>query len=67
MADTATFSPSRRFVLAAIGIGAAGFAVGCDSRTAAAASGPVTLTQLGDYVRVGSDNTVTVYLYDSRI
>ena len=63
MADTATFSPSRRFVLAAIGIGAAGFAVGCDSRTAdAAAAGPVTLTQLGDYVRVGSDNTVTVYL-----
>jgi isoquinoline 1-oxidoreductase beta subunit len=63
MADTSTFSPSRRFVIAAIGIGAAGFAVGCDSRTAtAAASGPTTLTQLGDYVRVGADNTITVYL-----
>ncbi|MDP3494174.1 MAG: xanthine dehydrogenase family protein molybdopterin-binding subunit [Hyphomonadaceae bacterium] len=61
MADTATFSPSRRFVIAAIGVGTAGFAVGCDTRTAAAA-GPVTLTSLGDYVRVGSDNTITVYL-----
>lgn len=61
MADTATFSPSRRFVIAALGIGTAGFAVGCDTRTAAAA-GPATLTSLGDYVRVGSDNTVTVYL-----
>jgi isoquinoline 1-oxidoreductase beta subunit len=61
MADIATFSPSRRFVIAAFGVGAAGFAVGCDSRTAAAA-GPVTLTSLGDYVRVGSDNTITVYL-----
>ena len=61
MPDTATFSPSRRFVLAAIGVGAAGFAVGCDSRTAEA-TGPVTLTTLGDYVRVGSDNTITVYL-----
>jgi len=63
MADTATFSPSRRFVIAAIGIGATGFAVGCDSRIAdAAATGPVTLTQLGDYVRIGSDDTITVYL-----
>ena len=63
MADTATFSPSRRFVIAAFGIGAAGLAVGCDSRTAVAAStGPATLSSLGDYVRVGSDNTVTVYL-----
>jgi isoquinoline 1-oxidoreductase beta subunit len=61
MADTATFSPSRRFVIAALGIGTAGFAVGCDTRTAAAA-GPATLTALGDYVRVGSDNTITVYL-----
>lgn len=61
MADTATFSPSRRFVIAAFGVGAAGFVVGCDSRTAAAA-GPVTLTSLGDYVRIGSDNTITVYL-----
>jgi len=62
MADTATFSPSRRFVLGVIGVGTAGFAVGCDMRTAAATSGPVTLTALGDYVRIGSDNTVTVYL-----
>jgi isoquinoline 1-oxidoreductase beta subunit len=61
MADTATFSPSRRFVIAALGIGTAGFAVGCDTRTAAAA-GPPTLNALGDYVRVGSDNTITVYL-----
>lgn len=60
MADTAIFSPSRRFVIAALGIGTAGFAVGCDTRTAAA--GPPTLTALGDYVRVGSDNTITVYL-----
>lgn len=63
MADTATFSPSRRLVLTAMGLGAAGFAVGCDLRAAdTAAAGPVTQTQLGDYVRVGSDNTVTVYL-----
>ena len=62
MADTATFSPSRRFVLGVVGFGAAGFAVGCDLRAADAASGPVTQTALGDYVRIGSDNTVTVYL-----
>ena len=62
MADTATFSPSRRFVLGVVGFGAAGFAVGCDLRAADAASGPVTQTALGPYVRVGSDNTVTVYL-----
>lgn len=61
MADTATFSPSRRFVIAAFGIGAAGLAVGCTVGGSEAA-GPVTLTQLGDYVRVGSDNTITVYL-----
>ena len=62
MADTATFSPSRRFVLGVVGFGAAGFAVGCDLRAADAASGPVTQTALGPYVRIGSDNTVTVYL-----
>ncbi len=63
MADTATFSPSRRLVLTVMGLGAAGFAVGCDSRTAgAAATGPVAQTALGDYVRIGSDNTITVYL-----
>lgn len=61
MADTATFSPSRRFVITAIGIGAAGLAVGCTVGGSAAA-GPATLTSLGDYVRVGSDNTITVYL-----
>ena len=44
-----------------IGIGAAGFAVGCTVGGSEAA-GPVTLTSLGDYVRVGSDNTITVYL-----
>lgn len=61
MADTATFFPSRRFVITAIGIGAAGLAVGC-AAGGSEASGPATLTSLGDYVRVGSDNTVTVYL-----
>jgi isoquinoline 1-oxidoreductase beta subunit len=61
MAYTATFSPSRRFVIAGFGIGAAGFAVGC-SVGGSEATGPVTLTSLGDYVRVGSDNTITVYL-----
>jgi isoquinoline 1-oxidoreductase beta subunit len=61
MADTTSFSPSRRLVLQVIGLGAAGFAVGC-SPTGGAASGPVTMTSLGDYVRIGSDNTVTVYL-----
>jgi isoquinoline 1-oxidoreductase subunit beta len=63
MADTATFSPSRRLVLTVIGLGAAGFAVGCSAgNTTAAATGPVTQTSLGDYVRIGSDNTITVYL-----
>lgn len=61
MADTSSFSPSRRFVLAALGIGTIGFAVGCTVGGSEAA-GPVTLTSLGDYVRVGSDNTITVYL-----
>lgn len=61
MADTATFFPSRRFVITAIGIGAAGLAVGC-AAGGSEASGPATLTSLGDYVRVGSDNTITVYL-----
>jgi len=61
MADTATFSPSRRFVITAIGIGAAGLAVGC-AVGGSEAAGPATLTSLGDYVRVGSDNTITVYL-----
>ena len=61
MADTASFTPSRRLVLTVMGIGAAGFAVGCTVGGATAA-GPVTQSALGDYVRVGSDNTVTVYL-----
>jgi isoquinoline 1-oxidoreductase beta subunit len=63
MADTATFSPSRRLVLTVMGLGAAGFAVGCSAgNTTTAAAGPVTQTALGDYVRIGSDNTITVYL-----
>ena len=62
MADTVTFSPSRRFVLGVVGFGAAGFAVGCDMRGADAAAGPVGQNMLGPYVRVGSDNTVTVFL-----
>jgi isoquinoline 1-oxidoreductase beta subunit len=61
MNGTQPFSPSRRFVIAAFGMGAAGFAVGCDLSPAPGA-GPVALTSLGDYVRIGSDNTVTVYL-----
>jgi isoquinoline 1-oxidoreductase beta subunit len=63
MADTATFSPSRRLVLMVMGLGAAGFAVGCSAgNTTTAAAGPLTQTALGDYVRIGSDNTITVYL-----
>ena len=62
MADTATFSPSRRLVLTVMGLGAAGFAVGCSVGNTAAAAGPVAQTALGDYVRIGSDNTITVYL-----
>ena len=63
MADTATFSPSRRLVLTVMGLGAAGFAVGCSAgNTTTAAAGPLTQTALGDYVRIGSDNTITVYL-----
>jgi len=62
MADTATFSPSRRLVLTVMGLGAAGFAVGCSVGNTAAAAGPATQTALGDYVRIGSDNTITVYL-----
>ena len=62
MADTITFSPSRRSILQVAALGAAGFAVGCDMRGASAASGPATKTMLGPYVKVGSDNTVTVLL-----
>ena len=62
MADTATFSPTRRLVLTVMGLGAAGFAVGCSVGNTAAAAGPATQTALGDYVRIGSDNTITVYL-----
>lgn len=61
MADIASFSPSRRFVLGVMGLGAAGFAVGCDVRSADAAATGDKIA-LGDYVRVGTDNTVTVYL-----
>ncbi len=45
-----------------MGLGAAGFAVGCDVRSAGAAAGSGEKIALGDYVRIGSDNTVTVYL-----
>ncbi len=63
-ADTLSFSPSRRLLLQVIGFGAAGFAVGCspDMRAADAATGPVAKTALGPFVKVGSDNTVTVLL-----
>ncbi|MDP3736174.1 MAG: molybdopterin-dependent oxidoreductase, partial [Hyphomonadaceae bacterium] len=63
-ADTHTldsFSPSRRLVLQVIGFGTAGFAVGC-SPVASTPAGPVVNTALGPFVRIGSDNTVTVIL-----
>ena len=62
MADTASFIPSRRLVLQVIGFGAAGFAVGCSPGGGAATSGPATQNVLGPFVKVGSDNTVTVLL-----
>jgi isoquinoline 1-oxidoreductase subunit beta len=62
MADTASFVPSRRLVLQVIGFGTAGFAIGCSPAANTAASGPVTRSDLGPFVKVGSDNTVTVIL-----
>jgi isoquinoline 1-oxidoreductase beta subunit len=63
VADTASFIPSRRLVLQVIGFGAAGFAVGCSPGVGGTAtSRPATQNVLGPFVRVGSDNTVTVLL-----
>ena len=67
MADTYTlnsFVPSRRLVLQVVGLGAAGFAVGCspDLSATGAASANVAKTALGPFVKIGSDNTVTVIL-----
>lgn len=56
------WSPSRRLVLGVLGFGAAGFAVGCDLRGGAPSTGSATEGVLGDYVRIGADNTVTVIL-----
>ncbi len=61
-AFSGTFIPSRRLVLQVVGFGAAGFAVGCSPAVNTAASGPVTKSALGPFVKVGSDNTVTVIL-----
>ncbi|MEZ5938758.1 MAG: xanthine dehydrogenase family protein molybdopterin-binding subunit [Hyphomonadaceae bacterium] len=61
MADDITFSPSRRLVLQVLGLGAAGFAVGC-SPAVHASGGPDDLLQLNPFVKVGADNTVTVIL-----
>ncbi|MBI1361241.1 MAG: molybdopterin-dependent oxidoreductase [Alphaproteobacteria bacterium] len=57
-------NPSRRSVLQVIGLGVAGFAVGCSSsvRSASAAPGPGGLVSFGPFVKIGSDNTVTVLL-----
>lgn len=65
MADTFSLEkPSRRFMLQVIGLGVAGFAVGCSAsvRTASAAPGQAGLTTFGPFVRIGSDNSVTVLL-----
>jgi len=60
-ADTFTFAPSRRLVLQVIGLGAAGFAVGC-APTIGSADAAATQSVFGPFVRIGSDNTVTVLL-----
>jgi isoquinoline 1-oxidoreductase beta subunit len=64
MADTISFAPSRRLLLQVIGFGAAGFAVGCspDIRAADAGAANAVKTALGPFVKIGSDNTVTVIL-----
>jgi len=59
MADTATFSPSRRFVLGAVSFGAAGFAVGCDLRKADPGARPRGPNKPRPLVRIGSGNPVT--------
>jgi isoquinoline 1-oxidoreductase beta subunit len=62
MADTASFETSRRLVLQVMGLGAAGFAVGCSPSGDSAASGPVSKEKLGPFIKVGTDNTVTVLI-----
>jgi isoquinoline 1-oxidoreductase subunit beta len=62
MADTASFTASRRLVLQVMSLGAAGFAVGCSPTGSGAAAGPVTKESLGPFVKVGTDSTVTVLI-----
>jgi isoquinoline 1-oxidoreductase beta subunit len=62
MADTITFEPSRRLVLQVFGLGAAGFAVGCGPIAPAADAASNVKVALGPFVKVGTDNTVTVLL-----
>lgn len=56
--------PTRRLFLGVSALGAAGFLVGCgDAKPpaeGAAAAGPAVETPLNWFVRIGSDNTVTV-------
>jgi isoquinoline 1-oxidoreductase subunit beta len=61
-ADTLSFVPSRRLVLQVIGLGAAGFAVGCAPTVGSANAATATQSVMGPFVRIGSDNTVTVLL-----
>ena len=55
----------RRGFLKVVSLGAAGFAIGCSRSESpavqqAAAEGPPELTDFNDFVRIGSDDTVTV-------
>jgi isoquinoline 1-oxidoreductase beta subunit len=63
MADTGSFelAPSRRMFLQVVGLGAAGFAVGCGPQVKTPA-GPAVLHVLGPFVKIGSDDTVTVLI-----
>lgn len=60
-ADTFSFAPSRRLFLQVVGLGAAGFAVGCSAGDNSAVPAG-TITALGPFVKVAADNTVTVIL-----
>jgi isoquinoline 1-oxidoreductase subunit beta len=55
--------PSRRMFLSVTALGAAGFLVGCgESKPPAGAAGPAVDAALNWFVRVASDNTVTVLI-----
>ncbi len=60
---------SRRTFLKVVGLSGAGFVIGCSDSSdtepvagPATAPEPVTLSDLGPFVRIGSDNTVTVMI-----